>query len=57
MGMTDSDLQALAVREAIRRAQALVADYVDPDISLSEELIRERHEACEAETMEPVEST
>ena len=55
--MTDSDLQALAVREAIRRAPALVADYVDPDISLSEELIRERHEACEAETMEPVEST
>ena len=34
----------------------MVADYVDPGVSLSEELFRERREACEAEAMESVES-
>ncbi len=40
---------APAVLEAVRRAQALVARYVDPARSLSEELMRERREDARRE--------
>jgi len=56
LGTTESDLRAPGAAEAIRRAQALVARYVDPEVSLSESLIRDRREECETETTDSVES-
>ena len=37
------------VEAAVRRAQAMVAKYIPQDISLSEELVAERHAAAERE--------
>ncbi len=40
MSVIDGEIRLVPQTEAIRRTQALVAKYVDPSRSLSEELIQ-----------------
>jgi AbrB family looped-hinge helix DNA binding protein len=42
----DGELRVRSLRQALERAQALVRRHVPGDVSLSDELIRERHQAA-----------
>ena len=42
LDLRDGELRVRSLRRAIERAQALVSQFVPEDVSLSEELIRDR---------------
>ena len=52
MSVTDGEIRLVPQSEAIKRAQDLIAQYVDPSRSLSEELIQERREEAQREVEE-----
>ncbi len=52
MSVIDGEIRLVPQKESIRRAQELVAKYVDPSRSLSEELIQERRAEAQREAEE-----
>jgi AbrB family looped-hinge helix DNA binding protein len=46
LDVADGALQVRPLAQAIAHAQALVRRHVPPEVSLAEELIRERHQAA-----------
>lgn len=49
MRVIDGEIRLVPQSEAIKRAQDLIAQYVDPKQSLSEELINERRREAQRE--------
>lgn len=49
LDVTDGEVRIRSVRGAIARAQALVRQYVAPDKSMADELIRDRRRAAQSE--------
>lgn len=47
--LDDGELRVFTLRQGIRRAQALVARYVPPGVSLVDELIADRRAEAQAE--------
>lgn len=50
LSVDNGELRVIPQAEAIRRAQALVAQYIPPSVSLADELIAERRADAAAET-------
>jgi hypothetical protein len=49
---SDGEIRMISIDSGIRKAQALIAQYVPPGISLVDELIAERRAEAERESMD-----